>query len=91
MEWRRFRVEGRVQGVGFRWWTAREANSLGIRGFVRNLGDGSVEVCAGGPGEVLDGLAERLARGPQGAWVSSVEGVEGEGLESPGAGFEIRR
>ncbi len=48
-----FLVEGRVQGVGFRHWTARTALSLGLTGWVRNLPDGSVEVQAQGKGNPL--------------------------------------
>ena len=43
-ELRGYSVNGRVQGVGFRWWTRRTADRLGIAGSVRNLPDGSVEV-----------------------------------------------
>jgi acylphosphatase len=91
-EWRGFRVEGRVQGVGFRWWTAREAGEAGIRGWVRNRSDGSVEVWAWGSPGALDGLAERLRSGPEGARVREVYRVEMDPLdmEPPGAGFEIR-
>lgn len=93
--WAGFRVEGRVQGVGFRWWTAREAKRLGLRGFVRNRGDGSVEVCAWGRPEVLDRLSERLKRGPDGARVTAVQRQEvGETeieTEPANAEFEIRR
>lgn len=41
-------VHGRVQGVGFRWWTRARASELGLRGFARNLNDGRVEVVAEG-------------------------------------------
>ena len=42
--WRAYRIVGRVQGVGFRWWTRRTAERLSLYGSVRNLTDGSVEV-----------------------------------------------
>jgi acylphosphatase len=91
-EWRGFRVEGRVQGVGFRWWTAREAGKAGIRGSVRNRSDGSVEVLAWGAPGVLDRLAERLHRGPDGARVLTVQLFDVDPMEKgpPGPGFEIR-
>jgi len=65
-------VEGRVQGVGFRWWVRREAIQLGLRGTIRNLPDGSVEVHATGPPELLDILDEALRSGPPGANVEKV-------------------
>jgi acylphosphatase len=89
-ETRSYRLEGRVQGVGFRWWTAREAEALGLRGWVRNLRDGAVEVHAAGSPEVLDDLEVRLARGPGHADVRQVRRL-GPGEDLPEAGFEIRR
>jgi acylphosphatase len=87
---RSYRLEGRVQGVGFRWWTTRAADALGLRGWVRNLRDGSVEVHAAGPVEALDELEVRLGRGPRGADVRAVKRLgPAEGL--PAVGFEIRR
>jgi acylphosphatase len=89
-ESRSYRLEGRVQGVGFRWWTTREADALGLRGWVRNLRDGSVEVHAGGPAEALDELEARLGRGPRGANVRKVQRL-GPAEDLPGSGFDIRR
>ena len=59
-----FRVHGRVQGVGFRWWTRRTAGQLGIAGSVRNLPDGTVEVRAAGPADAIREFESRLHRGP---------------------------
>ena len=56
-------VSGRVQGVGFRAWTAREAALLHLTGFVRNLGDGSVEILAEGELQDLERFCERLETG----------------------------
>lgn len=69
----RFLVSGRVQGVGFRWFVMREARRLGLRGFARNLQDGSVEVVAAGSGSALAELERLLARGPAAAQVERVE------------------
>src|SRR6185437_8958613 len=50
---RRFTVTGHVQGVGFRWFVARHARSLGLSGYARNLDDGRVEVVASGEESML--------------------------------------
>lgn len=69
----RWVVSGQVQGVGFRWFTARLAEQLGVAGWVSNLPDGRVEVVARGPAEALTRLDEALRAGPR---MASVEGVE---------------
>ncbi len=69
----RFRVTGRVQGVGFRSWTGRTARALGLAGWVRNMPDGSVELEAEGPDERMDALREALWRGPAFARVTGVD------------------
>ena len=70
----RFLVHGRVQGVGFRWFVSRQAQTLGVTGYVRNLVDGSVEVLAQAVDPVvLQRLEELLGMGPRGAAVESVE------------------
>jgi acylphosphatase len=66
-------VRGRVQGVGFRFFAQRAAAELGLTGYARNLDDGSVEVYAVGPENILSEMAGRLHRGPM--W-SDVRGVE---------------
>ena len=58
------RMRGEVQGVGFRYWTLRRAQALGLVGEVRNQPDGSVTVLAEGPRPALDGLLEWL-QGPE--------------------------
>ena len=68
-----WRIHGRVQGVGFRWWTRKTAESLGITGSVRNLPDGTVEVRASGPEKALQEFARRLQEGPRSARVGRVE------------------
>ena len=70
----RFLICGFVQGVGFRWFVARQARALGLTGYVRNLPDGAVEVLArGADGTVLGRLEQLLARGPERARVDAVE------------------
>lgn len=57
-------VRGRVQGVGFRWWTRARALELGLVGHARNMDDGRVEVVAEGPPSALDRLEELLREQP---------------------------
>jgi acylphosphatase len=66
-------VRGRVQGVGFRWFVRDTAHKLGVRGFVRNLADGDVEVQAVGERETLNRLVDKLQRGPGFAHVADVD------------------
>jgi len=70
---RRYLVHGRVQGVGYRYFVQYVANGLGMRGWVRNLDDGSVEVYAIGSQADHDELAGRLHKGPS---MSDVRGVD---------------
>jgi acylphosphatase len=66
-------IRGRVQGVGYRWWARGEARRLGLDGWVRNLGDGSVELLAAGAPDAVAALAELCWRGPAAARVSGVD------------------
>jgi acylphosphatase len=69
----RFHVTGRVQGVGYRYYVMREADTLGVTGFARNLPDGSVEIVAEGDDGVLADFEGRLRKGPSFARVSNVD------------------
>ena len=73
---RRFSIQGRVQGVGFRDFVHREARNRGLTGYVRNLSDGSVLVCAVGPEKRVAELESLLHRGPQWADVRRVDAEE---------------
>jgi acylphosphatase len=64
-----FLLQGRVQGVGFRWFVHREASELRLHGWVRNTEDGHVEVLAAGEAADLDELRASLRRGPRGSRV----------------------
>ena len=64
-----FLIQGRVQGVGFRWFVHREASELDLRGWVRNTEDGDVEVVAQGDEADLAELRSSLRRGPRGSRV----------------------
>ncbi len=85
---RAYRVHGRVQGVGFRWWARSLAARLGVGGHVRNLAGGSVEVHAVGRPEILAEFERLIAEGPLSARVTSVEHIEPDG-EMSRVSFDI--
>ena len=68
----RLRISGRVQGVWFRGWTDEKARALGLRGWVRNRRDGSVEVLLAGPGPAVEAMVEHCRDGPPAARVNHV-------------------
>jgi acylphosphatase len=67
-----FLIQGRVQGVGFRWFVHREASELELRGWVRNTEDGDVEVVVSGTAEDIAELRASLKKGPRGSRVDRV-------------------
>ncbi|GAA1999838.1 acylphosphatase [Nakamurella flavida] len=82
-------VHGRVQGVGFRWWTRAQALELGLTGTATNLADGRVEVVAQGPAESCRELLARLRGGSTPGSVGTV--VERFGAARDGVtGFHER-
>ena len=75
----RLTIEGRVQGVGYRWWAEGQAARLGgLDGWVRNRRDGTVELLAIGEADALDRMAAACAQGPSGARVTHVTRAEAE-------------
>jgi acylphosphatase len=81
-------VQGRVQGVGYRYFVLRHAEELGLAGYAKNQADGTVEVVAEGADAALQKLEERLHEGPSFAHVS---GVERSAIAERGAsGFHVR-
>jgi acylphosphatase len=68
----RLRIAGQVQGVGYRLWMTRTAASLGLRGWVRNRTDGSVEALVTGTQEAVADMIEASREGPTGARVADV-------------------
>ena len=86
---RHYLVEGMVQGVGFRHFTWRLGRRLNLRGWVRNLPNGSVEALAEGDPEQLAQFEAGLGRGPMLARVTRVKGSEAQGSEAFDS-FEIR-
>jgi acylphosphatase len=82
-----FLIQGRVQGVGFRWFVQREAAELDLRGWVRNTEEGEVEVVASGTPDVLAELRRSLREGPRGSRVDhliehTLDEKEADGLDS---------
>ena len=74
----RLNITGRVQGVGYRIWAARQASALGLRGWVRNRADGSVEALVIGNPQAVENMIEACRQGPLGARVSDVAVNEAE-------------
>ena len=69
---KRLRIEGRVQGVGFRYFMQRRARSLGVTGWVRNRADGSVEAVVQGGTDTIAAIIALARRGPPSARVTDV-------------------
>jgi acylphosphatase len=85
------RVQGKVQGVGFRWFVCDRANELGVAGWVRNTPDGDVELAARGSSERLQDLESAVGRGPSGARVESVHRIPTPDDASYPDPFRIRK
>ena len=86
---RRYVISGRVQGVGFRYFTQAVAAEEDISGWVCNTPDGRVEIDAEGEADAIARFEQRISRGPAGARVEHVETTEGaSAARSPG--FHIR-
>jgi acylphosphatase len=84
------RITGRVQGVGFRYYTEREAGRLGVTGWVRNLPAGDVEVVAEGTDDALALLVDWCRQGPPSAGVTEVT-VQWSPATREFADFRVRR
>lgn len=85
----RLRVGGRVQGVGFRYFVTRAARRAGVRGWVRNLPDGDVEVLAQGRQDALETLVAEVRQGPRHSRVDRCA-VERQASEERFDSFEVR-
>ena len=86
---KRYFVSGMVQGVGYRYFAQRAAERLGVAGYVRNLGDGRVEVYAIGDARALAQLRAELERGPRAAQVSKVTEEKAEIDPEFARGFSV--
>ncbi|HEC79493.1 MAG TPA: acylphosphatase [candidate division WOR-3 bacterium] len=82
-------IQGLVQGVGYRFFTVEQAKRFNIRGYVKNLPDGSVEVIAEGEEKNINDFIEQLKIGPASAQVTDVE-VKWEDVEFGFSDFDIR-
>jgi acylphosphatase len=86
---RRYLVRGRVQGVGFRYFTQAAAVRAGLSGWVRNNPDGTVEIAAAGEVDALERLEQQIRHGPPGARVDQVA-VSDDAVSVTDAHFAIR-
>jgi acylphosphatase len=86
-----FKVHGRVQGVGFRWFVLEAAESLGLGGWVRNEYDGTVSGEVDGDPLLLEDFRRQLERGPAMAYVSRLDWTPLDAGQSLPLPFEVRR
>jgi acylphosphatase len=85
---KKLRIHGRVQGVWYRAWSRETALGLGLRGWVRNRGDGTVEMLVSGETQAVERLIARCREGPPAARVERID-VEDSDEAAP-EGFEGR-
>jgi acylphosphatase len=84
------RIRGRVQGVYFRAGLKRQADAHGVRGWARNLADGSVEALFDGTRDAVEATIAWARTGPPGAYVESVDVNWPAPADPPPSGFEVR-
>lgn len=84
----RVRVEGDVQGVGFRAFAVNEGKLRGLRGWVRNRLDGTLEALVSGPTKEVEGFIHACMRGPAGARVANIDLIAATAPDGPG--FTLR-
>jgi acylphosphatase len=80
------RIRGRVQGVWYRGWTEEQAARRGLRGWVRNRRDGSVEALFCGPSAIVEDMIDACWKGPPAARVEAVE--QNTAADFKGSGFD---
>lgn len=80
----RVRIEGLVQGVGFRVWVERTARRIGLDGWVRNRRDGGVEAVLSGEPQLVEAMIGRCHQGPPASSVQFVKVLEETELPAPG-------
>lgn len=84
----RLTISGRVQGVGYRAWAMRVAGELGLRGWVRNRTDGTVEMLVTGPDDAVAAMIEAAHHGPRGAHIGEMYVADDE--DDGSLGFTAR-
>lgn len=84
-------IKGRVQGVFYRNWTVDNARELGLKGWVRNRRDGSVEAVFSGSPDAVQEMEQRCRRGPRDAVVTGLVVFPGDDNVDPGCMCEILR
>jgi acylphosphatase len=89
VEQRSWRVSGRVQGVGFRWFVLQCAKAAGVAGWVRNTPDGAVEVLATGDSDQLELIEKSLNKGPLASRVDGVVDISKQHEQMPLKTFDI--
>ena len=85
---KKLRIHGEVQGVFYRAWSVETARALGVRGWVRNRRDGTVEMLVQGEEADVERLIERCRDGPPSARIDRIDVDEAQGDAPPG--FETR-
>jgi acylphosphatase len=86
------RIHGRVQGVGFRAWVQHQAELHGLKGWVRNRYDGSVEAVFSGTGDQVEAMLKACHQGPASAAVQWIEPVDEGEVEFDSSGeFQVLR
>lgn len=84
-------IQGRVQGVGFRYFTRQHADDLDLTGWVKNLPDGSVETVISGEPDSVEEMLRRLQKGPVSARVDNVKEIRSGNERESFRDFSIRR
>ena len=85
-------IHGRVQGVGFRAWIHHQAELHGLKGWVRNRRDGSVEAVFSGPEDLVEIMLKACHKGPAGSVVQRIERLDDGDAEFAASGrFEVRK
>ncbi|MCC5908155.1 MAG: acylphosphatase [Balneolaceae bacterium] len=85
------KIKGRVQGVGFRYFTRQNAYDLNIKGWVKNMPDGTVETLISGNRENIREMIKRLMKGPRRARVTDIEEMSSNNIDETFHDFSVWR